>query len=170
MGVCASRFVSDWKKVSTSTVHTLSTLAFAALILAALAWPHKWADVFVTGGIAPLLVALIIFFTRRQGWIAKAIGGPLLSKLGEASYVLYILQAPLWHYWQETTNSLRGVPGKRTPWRYGSLLRLCRFWFSRRSPCSVTSKLLCAHGSGIGRRDLPAPKSDRAARAAVECD
>jgi peptidoglycan/LPS O-acetylase OafA/YrhL len=127
MGVCASRFVSDWKKVSTSTAHRLSTLAFAALILAALAWPHKWADVFVTGGIAPLLVAVIIFFTRRQGWIAKTIGGPLLSKLGEASYVLYILQAPLWHYWQEITNSLRGVRVQANPvalWQFAAFVPL----------------------------------------------
>ena len=127
MGVCASRFVSDWKKVSTSTAHRLSTLAFAALILAALAWPHQWADVFVTGGIAPLLVAVIIFFTRRTGWIAKTVGGPLLSKLGEASYVLYILQAPLWHYWQETTNPLRGVPGQANTvalWQFAAFVPL----------------------------------------------
>jgi peptidoglycan/LPS O-acetylase OafA/YrhL len=127
MGICASRFVSDWKKVSTSTAHMLSTLAFAALILAALAWPQKWADVFVTGGIAPLLVAVIIFFTRRPGWITKTIGGPLLSKLGEASYVLYILQAPLWHYWQEITNFLRGVPVQPNPvalWQFAAFVPL----------------------------------------------
>jgi len=127
MGICASRFVSDWKKVSTSSAHMLSTLAFAALILAALAWPQKWADVFVTGGIAPLLVAVIIFFTRRPGGITKTIGGPLLSKLGEASYVLYILQAPLWHYWQEITNSLRGVPVQANPvalWQFAAFVPL----------------------------------------------
>ena len=136
---------------------------FAALILAALAWPHQWADVFVTGGIAPLLAALIIFFTRRQGWIAKALGGPLLSKLGEASYVLYILQAPLWHYWQETTNSLRGVPGKANTvalWQFAAFVPLLVL---RRSPCSVTSKLLCEHGSGIGKMETK-KRSSRACR------
>ena len=108
MGICASRFTFDWKRVPAGAAGLASTLTFLAVILAALAWPQKWADVFVTGGIAPLLVALIIFFTRGSGWIAEAMGSPQLNKLGEASYVVYILQAPLWHYWQEATNSLRG--------------------------------------------------------------
>jgi peptidoglycan/LPS O-acetylase OafA/YrhL len=75
----------------------------------------------VTGGIAPLLAVVILFFTRRQGWIARTAGSPFLSKLGEASYAVYILQAPLWHYWQETTNSLRGAPaqtGVATLWQF----------------------------------------------------
>jgi peptidoglycan/LPS O-acetylase OafA/YrhL len=121
MGICASRMVADWRKVPEGAAHALSTAAFVALILCALAWPHRWADVFVTGGIAPLLAVVILFFTRRQGWIARTAGSPFLSKLGEASYAVYILQAPLWHYWQETTDSLRGVPaqtGVATLWQF----------------------------------------------------
>jgi peptidoglycan/LPS O-acetylase OafA/YrhL len=110
MGICASRMAPAWKRVSTDKANILSTLSFVALVLVALVWPHKWADVFVTGGIAPLLVAVIIFFTRTPGWITRTIGGPLLSKLGEVSYVVYILQAPLWHYWQETTIYARRMP------------------------------------------------------------
>jgi len=109
MGICASRFVSNWNKFPTSEANILSTFSFVALIFIALAWPHRWADVLVTGGIAPLLVAVIICSTRPSRWITKTIGGPLLSRLGEASYLPYILQAPVWHYWQEITNSLRGV-------------------------------------------------------------
>jgi peptidoglycan/LPS O-acetylase OafA/YrhL len=112
MGICASRMVTDWRKVPERTANALSTAAFVALILCALAWPHKWADVFVTGGIVPLLAVVILFFTRSQGWIARTVGSPLFSKLGEASYAVYILQAPLWHYWQEITNSLRGAPAQ----------------------------------------------------------
>ncbi|MGD0965067.1 MAG: acyltransferase [Candidatus Acidiferrales bacterium] len=110
MGICASRMVSDWKKVPAGRANMLSALSFVALILLALLWPHKWADVFVTGGIAPLLVAVIICFTRSSGGIAKTVAGPLLGRLGEASYVVYILQAPMWHYWQEITTSLRAGP------------------------------------------------------------
>jgi len=102
--------VSDWKKVPAGRANMLSALSFVALILLALLWPHKWADVFVTGGIAPLLVAVIICFTRSSGGIAKTVAGPLLGRLGEASYVVYILQAPMWHYWQEITTSLRAGP------------------------------------------------------------
>jgi peptidoglycan/LPS O-acetylase OafA/YrhL len=122
MGICASRMVADWRKVPERTANALSTAAFVALILCALAWPHKWADVFVTGGIAPLLAVVILFFTRSRGWITRTIGSSLFSKLGEASYAVYILQAPLWRYWQEITNSLRGAPaqaGVATLWQFG---------------------------------------------------
>jgi peptidoglycan/LPS O-acetylase OafA/YrhL len=108
MGICAARFVPVWARIPMRTASTLSALGIVAVAVAAVAWPHQWADVFVTGGIAPLLVLLIVFFTRISGWITRIIGGPLLSRLGEASYALYILQAPLWHYWQEISNRLRG--------------------------------------------------------------
>jgi peptidoglycan/LPS O-acetylase OafA/YrhL len=110
MGICASRLVPRWKKVSENKANTLSMFAFVALIVIALSWPHQWSEVFVTGGIAPLLIAVIVFSTRTTGWITRMIGGPLLGKLGEASYVVYILQAPLWHYWQPLTNYLRHAP------------------------------------------------------------
>jgi peptidoglycan/LPS O-acetylase OafA/YrhL len=127
MGICASRMAADWRKVPEGTAEVLSTAAFVALILCALAWPHKWADVFVTGGIAPLLALVILFFTRSRGWIARTVGSPFSSKLGEASYAVYILQAPLWHYWQEITNSLRGAPaqtGVATLWQFGLFVPL----------------------------------------------
>jgi peptidoglycan/LPS O-acetylase OafA/YrhL len=110
MGICASRLVPLWKKVSENKANTLSMVAFMGLILVSLSWPHQWSDVFVTGGIGPFLVAVIVFSTRTTGWITRMIGGPLLSRLGEASYTVYILQAPLWRYWQPLTNYLRRMP------------------------------------------------------------
>jgi peptidoglycan/LPS O-acetylase OafA/YrhL len=110
MGICASRMVPAWRRVASNRANIFSIFTFAALILIALWWPHKWGDIFVTGGIAPLLVAVIVFSTCTSGWIVSVLGGTVLSKLGEASYVMYILQAPLWHYWQPLTNYLRRVP------------------------------------------------------------
>lgn len=127
MGICSARFVSGWKRIPSNTANLLATISFVAVILAALAWPHKWADVFVTGGVAPLLVAVIVSSTRPPGWIAKTIGGPSLNRLGEASYAMYILQAPLWHYWQEITNSLRGAPVQTNPvawWQFAAFVPL----------------------------------------------
>ena len=127
MGICSARFVSGWKRIPSNTANLLATISFAAMILAAVAWPHNWADVFVTGGVAPLLVAVIVCFTSPPGWIAKTIGGPSLNRLGEASYAMYILQAPLWHYWQEITNSLRGAPVQANPvawWQFAAFVPL----------------------------------------------
>lgn len=125
MGVCASRAVLAWNQIARERARLFSTAAFAALIVVSIAWPHRWADIFVTGGIAPLLAAVIIFFTRPADWIAKTIGGPLLNKLGEASYVVYILQAPLWHYWQPVTNYLRRAPLQTNvvaAWQFGGFV------------------------------------------------
>jgi peptidoglycan/LPS O-acetylase OafA/YrhL len=110
MGICASRMVSAWGTVPRKRADVVSTAAFALFIPISLLWPHRWSDVFVTGGMAPLLAAVIVFFTRPPAWITKSIGGTLFNRLGEASYVVYILQAPLWFYWQVPTNYLRRAP------------------------------------------------------------
>lgn len=112
LGICATRLLPAWRNVSRRTANTVSTTVFIVLILLAFLWSSSWSDVFVTGGIAPLLAALIVCFTRTSGWITKAIGAPAFNTLGEASYAIYILQAPVWHYWQEFTNHLRRVPAQ----------------------------------------------------------
>ena len=110
MGIGASRMATRWKQLTEREAETFSTAGLVALLLVCLAWPHRWSDVLVTGGMAPLLAAVIIFFTRTSGWISRIIGGRWLSRLGEASYAVYILQAPLWHYWLPFTNYLRRAP------------------------------------------------------------
>ena len=109
MGICASRFVSPWKKLAPNNAKLVTLCALLLLMFTALVWPHKWANVFVTGGIAPLLLLVIVCCTRTTGWPSRVLGGRFLAKLGEASYATYILQAPLWHYWQPMTNYLRGA-------------------------------------------------------------
>ena len=110
MGICASRMVSGWKNLPERSAQVISALGCVMLIVVCLSWPHKWNDVFVTGGIAPLLAAIILFCTRPSCWIARILGLRSLNKLGEASYAIYILQAALWHYWQPLTNYLRRAP------------------------------------------------------------
>jgi peptidoglycan/LPS O-acetylase OafA/YrhL len=60
------------------------------------------------GGISPLLVALVVSFTRTSGSVARFLGGSLCNQLGRISYIIYIVQSPLWHYWQGLTDVLRG--------------------------------------------------------------
>ena len=110
MGICAGRFVSPWKKLAPHKAKRVTLCALLLLIFAALLWPHKWADVFVTGGVAPLLLLVIVCCTRTIGRPARLLGGRFLVSLGEVSYGSYILQAPLWHYWQPVTNYLRRAP------------------------------------------------------------
>src|SRR5581483_10483267 len=110
MGICASPYISSLRKLDSDRANLLTVAAFVSLICVSLAWPAKWADVFVTGGIAPLLLVVIVCCTRTGTWPALALDSPWLNKLGEASYAIYILQAPLWHSWQPFTNYLRRAP------------------------------------------------------------
>jgi peptidoglycan/LPS O-acetylase OafA/YrhL len=125
MGICASRMVSGWKNLPERNAQVIWALGCLALILICLSWPHRWNDVLVTGGIAPLLAAIILFCTRPSCWIARVLGARSLSKLGEASYAIYILQAPLWHYWQPFTNYLRHAPLQTNvvaPWQFAGFV------------------------------------------------
>jgi peptidoglycan/LPS O-acetylase OafA/YrhL len=122
IGICAVKFLPAWNRVGHTRAAIISTAAFVALIGLAMAWPKSWTEIFVTGGVAPLLVGVVVFFSRLSGGMAKIVGGKIFDTLGKASYVLYIIQAPLWHYWQLFTNFLTHTP---TP---PSLTPRWQFW------------------------------------------
>jgi peptidoglycan/LPS O-acetylase OafA/YrhL len=121
MGICAAKLVPIWRKVERSKANLISTAAFVGVIVAAGAWPRAWSEVFIAGGIAPLLVLVIVSFTNVSGWITKFLGGEIFNSLGQASYIIYIIQSPVWHCWQALTNRLRHVPFQATlvaPWQF----------------------------------------------------
>jgi peptidoglycan/LPS O-acetylase OafA/YrhL len=121
MGICAAKLVPIWRKVERSKANLISTAAFMGVIVAAVAWPRAWGEVFIAGGIAPLLLLVVVSFTNVSGWITKFIGGEVFNRLGQVSYVIYIIQSPVWHYWQALTNRLRHVPLQATlvaPWQF----------------------------------------------------
>jgi peptidoglycan/LPS O-acetylase OafA/YrhL len=53
---------------------------------------------------------MVLSFTRDSGLLTRLLGGAVMDRLGQASYILYIIQSPVWHYWQAFTNYLRHVP------------------------------------------------------------
>jgi peptidoglycan/LPS O-acetylase OafA/YrhL len=110
MGIAAARFIGPWKRVSTKTASRLSIAAVIGVLVIAAAWPSTWTEVFVAGGIAPLFAAVVIFFTRDANRVTHFIGGNTLNRFGQASYAMYIIQAPIWHYWQAATNFIRQLP------------------------------------------------------------
>ena len=109
-GICATKLLPAWGNVQRLTANIISTGSFVVVIVLAAIWPSRWSDIFVTGGIAPLLAVIVISFTRDSGWITNLLGGAVMNRLGQMSYVIYILQSPMWHYWQVLTNYLRRVP------------------------------------------------------------
>ncbi len=109
-GICATRLLPMWTEVHRFTASLISIASLVAVIVLAIIWPPRWSEMFITGGIAPLLVATVISFTRDTNWITELVGGTVMNKLGQASYVIYILQSPVWHYWQVFTNYVRRMP------------------------------------------------------------
>jgi len=110
IGICATKALPVWQKVSRRCADMASTIACGVLVLVACMWPKSWSEIFITGGSAPVLVAIVILFSRSSGWITKILGGNTLNRLGQASYIVYILQSPVWHYWQAATNHVRHMP------------------------------------------------------------
>jgi peptidoglycan/LPS O-acetylase OafA/YrhL len=66
-----------------------------------------------TGGVAPAPWCHQ-FFSRTSGGLARVIGGEIFNTLGKASYVLYIIQAPVWHFWQILIGFLTRTPSPST--------------------------------------------------------
>jgi peptidoglycan/LPS O-acetylase OafA/YrhL len=110
MGICATKLLPGWKMLPSPNANVISTFCFLGVILLGFAWPRASIEILISGGIAPLLAVLVVSFTRLSGWITATLGGAIFNKLGQASYIIYIIQAPLWHYWQALTNLVRRVP------------------------------------------------------------
>jgi peptidoglycan/LPS O-acetylase OafA/YrhL len=110
MGIAAARFIAPWARVAKQSASRMSIAALIGVVIVALVWPSTWSEVFIAGGIAPVLVAVVLFFTRNLNGVTKIIGGNTLNQLGQASYAMYIIQSPMWHYWQAATNLLRKLP------------------------------------------------------------
>jgi peptidoglycan/LPS O-acetylase OafA/YrhL len=110
MGVCAIKMLPAWRNVENNRANLVQTACFLVVVLVGLAWPGVYSEVLVVGGIAPLLLALVVCFTTTSGWLSKFLGGETFNTLGQASYIIYIIQSPVWHYWQGLTNRARGLP------------------------------------------------------------
>ena len=109
-GICATKLLPAWANVQRRTANRVSTGAFVLVVLLAAVWPSRWSEIFITGGLAPLLLVMVLSFTRDSGLLTRLLGGAVMDRLGQASYILYIIQSPMWHYWQAFTNYLRHAP------------------------------------------------------------
>ena len=80
------------------------------IVVMALVWPPGYREVFVTGGAIVLLGRLIVLCTYRSPVMQTVFGNSVMVRLGKASYITYIMQSPLWHYYQVVLNLVKGRP------------------------------------------------------------
>ena len=88
----------------------------AAILLAAALWPAQLREVFINGGAVVLFAAAVVLCTYRTVFMGKVLGNAVMDRLGKASYITYIVQAPLWHYFHAAINRSqhRGLADVRT--------------------------------------------------------
>ena len=99
----------DWQKDAAPADWRI-TACLMAIVMAALLWPESYREVLAFGGIVPLFGALIVFCTFRSRVMDKVLGNRMMVTLGKASYITYIVQAPLWHYFQLSLNLINRRP------------------------------------------------------------
>jgi len=85
-------------------------LVLAGIVLSALYWPAEFREVFINGGAILLFAAAIVLCSFRTLLVGRILGNPLMDRLGKASYITYMIQSPLWHYFQAAVNGVRHRP------------------------------------------------------------
>ncbi len=108
LGMATYRLANRWSRVpdAIATLVSLSSLAVLAL-LGGLLSPHSGGDFIVNGGAAPLIAIVVLAFSHPRCLSTRLLGCRPLAFLGGASYVVYILQAPLWHMFRAVSDRLR---------------------------------------------------------------
>lgn len=92
---------------------SMDTPVFALLgiiVLFAVFWPAQDREMLINGGTALFLGVLVLLCTYRAPIANRVLGNPAMDRLGKASYITYIVQAPLWHYFLAFVNFLKHRP------------------------------------------------------------
>ncbi len=109
LGIC----LGLWRSASANVPRSMDipvALVLAAMVTAALFWPPRFREVFINGGAVPLFAAAVVLCTYPTKVMGKILGNPLMDRLGKASYITYIVQAPLWHYFHAAVNRVQHRP------------------------------------------------------------
>lgn len=113
LGIATYRLAAQWSLVPDQIATVISITSVAALlVLAGLLSPPVGGDFLVNGGAAPLIALIVLAYSHPRCLSSQVLGGAPLEFLGVASYVIYIIQAPLWHIFRAITDHLRHATGQ----------------------------------------------------------
>jgi peptidoglycan/LPS O-acetylase OafA/YrhL len=100
IGVSLARLIPAWARVSPLIANLTCALSAAGILLACAICPIQYRQLLITGGLAGLLATLVLAYSHRGAMLSRMFGNPILDALGRVSYITYIIQAPLWHFFQ----------------------------------------------------------------------
>ena len=111
LGIATASILPSWKaRVSPRANQFLLAGASLCLFLSAGFCPARFRTGLISGGAAGLLVILLLASATGDRLIDRILGNKLFIRLGSASYILYIIQAPAWHMFRITSNLLLRRP------------------------------------------------------------
>jgi peptidoglycan/LPS O-acetylase OafA/YrhL len=114
LGMATYRLASKWSQVPDAVATLVSVVSLAALVVLCGLPPVEGGNLFVNGGAAPLIALVVLAYSHPRSLSSRVMGASVLSFLGGMSYLVYILQAPLWHMFRAVTDKLRHVHGQGT--------------------------------------------------------
>jgi peptidoglycan/LPS O-acetylase OafA/YrhL len=108
LGIATYRLTSWWSVVPNQVATLISVASLAGLLaLAGLSSPLTGGDFLVNGGAAPLIALIVLAYSHPRSLSSRLLGSAPLNFLGTASYVVYIMQDPLWHIFRLATDGMR---------------------------------------------------------------
>ncbi len=104
VGILISNYLPDFEQLPVRRLGWISDCCSICVLLCCCLCPREYQNLLITGGLTPLLTLLILCYTQESGFCARFLSSPILDSLGGISYIIYILQAPAWHYYSALTN------------------------------------------------------------------
>lgn len=106
-----------WRKqaaVPRGSVDLPLFVCLAVSVLLAFAWPVSYREVLINGAATPLFGFAVALCTFHAPYTQRLLGNAVMDRMGKASYITYIVQAPLWHYFQALGNLVYHRPLNQT--------------------------------------------------------
>jgi len=124
IGVVAGRLFLREARPNLRRVAWVEGVAAAVVVAALLASPRIPFLMLHNGLLAPVFALLVYAFARGVGPLSRALSVPPLTRLGEASFALYILHIPLLA-WLERGYRSMGITPPAQPGNFGIYAALC---------------------------------------------
>jgi peptidoglycan/LPS O-acetylase OafA/YrhL len=104
IGVSLARLIPLWSHVRPIIADLVCTLSAAGILFACAFCPLRYQELLITGGLAWPLAAMVLAYSHRCAALSRVLGNRIFDALGRVSYITYIIQAPLWHFFNVGSN------------------------------------------------------------------
>lgn len=100
IGMSLARLIPIWRRVPPIVADLTCGLSAGSVLLACAFCPPQYQELLITGGLAGPLATVVLAYSHDSAVIPRFVGNHILSSLGRVSYITYIIQAPIWHFFE----------------------------------------------------------------------